>query len=413
VPDADAASTVERDDAPRRLAVRVTNSALRYARSGHPWIYSDSVNSVKPEGRTGDLAVIFDNDRQFAAIGLYDADSPLRIRVLHAGRPMTIDAAWFGARIDKALDRRRSIVEGGRTDGYRCIHGENDGLPGLVVDRYASTIVIKLDTAAWLPHLDVIVALLQERLDPDYIVLRASRTVSDDAVGASVIGGRRSHEQFFEPVLFQEQGLMFEAYVLSGQKTGHFLDQRDNRRKVGALAKGADVLDVFCATGGFTVHAAAGGARSVHSVDLSPQAIDIVAANLGHNRHMPSVKNCKTRSSVGDAFEVMDQLRGETHGVVVVDPPSFAHKQADVDRAMRAYIKLTSLAVPLVRPGGVLVQSSCSSRVTVEEFEDSVLGAIRRSGRLVKAIERTGHPIDHPIGFDEGAYLKTLFVTLG
>jgi 23S rRNA (cytosine1962-C5)-methyltransferase len=128
---------------------------------------------------------------------------------------------------------------------------------------------------------------------------------------------------------------------------------------------------------------------------------------------MPSVKNCKTRSSVGDAFEVMDQLRGETHGVVVVDPPSFAHKQADVDRAMRAYIKLTSLAVPLVRPGGVLVQSSCSSRVSVEEFEDSVLGAIRRSGRLVKAIERTGHPIDHPIGFDEGAYLKTLFVTLG
>jgi 23S rRNA (cytosine1962-C5)-methyltransferase len=169
---------------------------------------------------------------------------------------------------------------------------------------------------------------------------------------------------------------------------------------------------VFSCTGGFSVHAAAGGARSVHSVDLSPQAIATVAANLAHNAHIPSVRDCVARSTVGDAFQVMEQLRGERYGVVVVDPPSFAHKQADVDRALRAYTKLTSTAVPLVAPGGVLVQSSCSSRIDAEQFEHIVLGMVGRTGRSIRAVERTGHAADHPIGFPEGAYLKTVFITL-
>jgi 23S rRNA (cytosine1962-C5)-methyltransferase len=409
-------------DAPRRLAIRVTKDALRHVRHGHPWIYGDSVESVKPAGTTGDLAVVFDPDNRFAAIGLYDAGSPLRVRVLHAGKPATIDAAWFATRIDAALARRAALAADRRTDGYRCIHGENDGLPGLVVDRYAATLVVKLDTAAWIPHLATIVPLLEERLLPEHIVLRASRTVAGDALrrvpgavpagDALVIGGSRAGEPFSEPVLFHEYGLTFEAHVLTGQKTGHFLDQRENRRRVSQLAKGADVLDVFSCTGGFSVHAAAGGARRVHSVDLSPQAIETIAANFAHNAHIPSVRECVTRSTVGDAFQVMEQLRGEQYGVVVVDPPSFAHKQADVDRALRAYTKLTSSAVPLVGAGGVLVQSSCSSRVDAEQFEHIVLGMVERTGRRIRGVERTGHPVDHPIGFAEGAYLKTVYVTL-
>lgn len=418
--------------APRRLAVRVTKDALRHVRHGHPWIYGDSVESVKPAGTTGDLAVVFDPDNRFAAIGLYDAGSPLRVRVLHAGKPATIDAAWFATRIDAALARRAALAADRRTDGYRCIHGENDGLPGLVVDRYAATLVVKLDTAAWIPHLATVVPLLEERLEPEYVILRASRTVADDALrrvpGAApaqpanpwassageglVIGGNRRDEPFEEPVLFHEYGLTFEAHVLSGQKTGHFLDQRENRRRVSQLAKDADVLDVFSCTGGFSVHAAAGGARSVHSVDLSPQAIATAAANLAHNAHIPSVRDCTARSTVGDAFQVMEQLSGEQYGVVVVDPPSFAHKQADVDRALRAYTKLTSSAVPLVGRGGVLVQSSCSSRIDAEQFEHIVLSMVGRTGRAIRGVERTGHAADHPIGFTEGAYLKTVYVTL-
>jgi 23S rRNA (cytosine1962-C5)-methyltransferase len=418
-----AAPTEQQTDAPRRLAVRVSKDALRHVRHGHPWVYGDSVESVKPAGTTGDLAIVFDDDNRFAAVGLYDSGSPLRVRILHAGKPATIDAAWFATRIDAALDRRAGLAADQRTDGYRCIHGENDGLPGLVVDRYAATLVVKLDTAAWLPHLGTIVPLLEERLLPDHIVLRASRTVSADALrrvpgavpagDALVIGGSRASEPFAEPVLFHEYGLTFEAHVLSGQKTGHFLDQRENRRRVSQLAKDADVLDVFSCTGGFSVHAAAGGARSVHSVDLSAQAIETVAANLAHNNHIPSVRHCVKRSTVGDAFQVMEQIRGEHfYGVVVVDPPSFAHKQVDVDRALRAYTKLTSSAVPLVDHGGVLVQSSCSSRVDVEQFENTVLAMVERTGRSIRGVERTGHPVDHPIGFAEGAYLKTVFITL-
>lgn len=396
----------------KRVAVRVSKGALRSVRAGHPWIYADAITSMKPAGATGDLAVVFDDGNRFAAIGLYDADSAIGIRVLHAGRPATIDVAWFGQRLDEALDRRRSLADDPGTTGYRCVHGENDGLPGLVVDRYASTLVVKLDTAAWLPHLPTIVALLEQRLAPDHVVLRASRTVAGDSLGATVVGGGRATEPLAEPVLFTEHGLTFEAHVLTGQKTGHFLDQRDNRRRVGELSRGVDVLDVFCCTGGFSVHAAAGGARSVHSVDLSPGAIATVAANLAHNAERRAVRDCRTTSEVGDAFRVMEQLHGRRFGVVVVDPPSFAHKQADVDRAIRAYTKLTSTALPLVARGGVLVQSSCSSRVDQHAFEATVLGMVRRSGRTVRTIERTAHAVDHPIGFPEGAYLKTMFVHL-
>jgi 23S rRNA (cytosine1962-C5)-methyltransferase len=202
---------------------------------------------------------------------------------------------------------------------------------------------------------------------------------------------------------FQENGLRFGADVLTGQKTGWFLDQRENRRKVAELAEGRSVLDVFCAHGGFSAHALAGGATSVHAVDISPQAIAVT------RRHAP-----EARTSTGDAFEVMgdEVARHRRYGVVIVDPPSFARRAADRERAVRAYRRLTSLAVALVEPGGWLVQSSCSSHVPAADFSVAVMSELSAARRRIVRSFETGHALDHPIGFPEGAYLKTVFAQL-
>lgn len=394
------------------MAIRVTKDAQRQIRGGHPWVFASSIVSVSHDAPVGDLAVVFDDDRQFLAIGLFDPDSPLRMRVLHHGRPRPIDEAFWVERIDAALERRADLAKFDETTAYRCIHGENDALPGLVLDRYDTTYVLKLDTSAWIAHLAAIVPVIVERTRAERVVLRLSRAQRDNAelvglVDGDILFGNAAPER----VRFQENGLSFDADVVRGQKTGHFLDQRDNRARVRDLAHGARVLDMFCCTGGFTVHAAAGGAKTVRSVDASPHAIAAIKRNLAYNDSVASVRHCETRSDVGDAFAVMRGLyaAGERFDLIVVDPPSFASKQADVDSAIAAYRKLTELAVTLTRPGGVLVQSSCSSRVPAATFFDEVVSAARRADRPLDEIERTGHAIDHPIGFAQGEYLKTLF----
>lgn len=409
--------------ASRRLAVRVTKDAERQIRGGHPWVFESSVTSVRGDGAPGDLAVVFDAKRSFVAIGLYDPTSPIRIRVLHQGAPQTIDDHWWADRIQAALDRRAPLAASDATTGYRCVHGENDGLPGLVLDRYDSTYVVRLDTPALVPHLGTVLDVVRSRLDPAAVVLRLGRQVQqalrrgvgvlfhgdfDDELhdGVTVLGDAPT-----QPVLFRENGLTFEADVVRGQKTGHFLDQRDNRARVRALAHDADVLDLFCCTGGFTVHAAAGGAQSVHSVDLSPHAIESVRRNLQHNSRLTPVRDCRHTATVGDAFETMQRLArdGSDFDLVVVDPPSFASKNVDVGPGLAAYRRLTELALQLLRPGGVLVQSSCSSRITAAQFHDAVESTARDSGVELDVFDRTDHPIDHPIGFAHGAYLKTTF----
>jgi 23S rRNA (cytosine1962-C5)-methyltransferase len=396
----------------RRLAVRVTPDALRHVRAGHPWVFADSITSLSHEGAAGDLAVLFDRDRAFAAIGLYDPTSPIRVKVLHHGQPVPVDATWWRKVLTDALAERSVFTDAPDADqlAYRVVNGENDGLPGLVVDRYAGVLVLKLYTPAWFPHLAAIVPLLTDLTGAADVVLRLARNVaagetfgwSDGDVILGALDG---------PVRFVEHGLSFDADVRHGQKTGHFLDQRANRARVGTLAKGRDVLDVFASTGGFTVHAAAGGARSVHAVDLSAPTLAAAEHNVAINRELPAVAACRVSTEVGDAFAVMAALRRarRRYGVVVVDPPSFAQRQGDVPGALRAYGRLTRLAVDLVRPDGVLVQASCSSRVTSEEFYAAVNAAAADAGRPLREIARTGHDIDHPVRFAEGAYLKAGF----
>jgi 23S rRNA (cytosine1962-C5)-methyltransferase len=378
-------------------------------RGGHPWVFDRALTSVNHDGAPGDLAVVFDDRRRFAAIGLYDPTSPIRVRVLHHGDPVAIDADWWYARVAAAMDRRATLAASDRTTGYRVVHGENDGFPGLVVDRYGATFVVKAYTPAWLPHIGAVVDALGSLAGPERIVLRLSRAVRSAAPafdGVALTGRLPT-----EPVRFREEGLAFEADVVRGQKTGHFLDQRDNRVRVGRRADGARVLDVFACTGGFSVHAAAGGATEVVSVDQSAPALETARRNMAHNEGSALVRTCRHDIVVGDAFTVMADLarRGRQFDLVVVDPPSFASRQAKVPAALHAYGRLTGLAVALVAPGGVLVQASCSSRVTPEDFAASVERGARVAGRPLSVFDRTGHPIDHPIGFPEGAYLKAVF----
>ena len=396
----------------RRLAVRVTRDALRQIRGGSPWLYDGSIESISHEGEAGDLAVVFDHDRKFAAIGLYDPTSPIRVKILHQGSPRQIDDGFWRERLSAAAERRSGLAHDPETNAYRLVHGENDALAGLVVDRYAGTLVVKLYTPAWFAHLRPLLDALPAIQRHDRVVLRLGRSVAagetfgladgDVIVGAPVDG----------PVTFVERGLTMEADVVAGQKTGHFLDQRDNRALVRGMAAGLDVLDVFSSTGGFALSAAAGGASSVHLVDQSAPALATAERNIAHNRHLGEVRRCAVHTTVGDAFETLTTLaeRDEQFDLVIVDPPSFASNQAAVDRALAAYARLTRLALAVTRRGGTLVQASCSSRVTTDDFVTAVLGAAGSARREVHLTRRTEHAVDHPIGFEFGAYLKTVYL---
>ena len=399
--------------ADKRLAVRVTPDALRHVRSGHPWIFDESITSVSHDGDVGDVAVVFDSDRRFAAIGLWDPTGPIAVRVLHAGRPAPLDDAFWEGRVRDALALRRPLVdaEPGPAPAYRLLNGENDGMPGLVVDRYDTTLVVKLYSPVWFPHLTTVLAALERVIAPTSVVLRLARNVAEgetfglddgDVVAGAIVDG---------PVPFTEGGLRFDADVRHGQKTGHFLDQRHNRLRVGRLASGRDVLDVFASTGGFSVHAAAGGATSVHSVDQSAPTLAAAERNMALNADRAEVAACRHTVEVGDAFDVMVRLAraGADYDIVVVDPPSFAQNQSSVDTAVRAYTRLTHLGLRLVRPGGIFVQASCSSRVPADLFYATVLDAADAAERELRQLVRTGHDVDHPVTFPEGAYLKAGF----
>ena len=398
----------------RRLAVRVTPDALRQIRGGSPWLYDGSIVSVSHEGAAGDLAVVFDDDRKFAAIGLWDPSSPIRMKVLHRGSPTQIDRAFWRTVLTTAFDRRAALADDDETTAYRLVHGENDGLPGLVVDRYDQTLVVKLYTSAWFPHLRDVLDTLVDLLAPVRIVLRLSRSVAHGETyglsdGDTVVGPPPTG-----PVLFRERDLTMEADVVHGQKTGHFLDQRDNRTLVRSMAEGASVLDVFASTGGFSVAAAAGGAASVHMIDQSAPALATAKKNIAHNERLGQVRRCAVHATVGDAFQVLTELakRSERFDIVILDPPSFASNQAAVPRALAAYARLTRLGLAVVKPGGTLIQASCSSRVSTDEFVSTVLSAAASAGADVHETRRTGHAVDHPIGFEYGGYLKAVYLSV-
>ena len=399
----------------RNLAIRVSNQAEGKIRQHHPWIFDNSITSISHPGKPGDLAIIFDKKHKFLAIGLWDPFSPIRIRLLHYQQPVNIDQNWFTSKITSSIAKRSSIDKISTT-GYRLIHGENDGLPGLVVDRYDKILVIKIYSLAWAPHLEKIITSLQEIISYKSIVLRLSRKIESEMkerfqlMDGLILDG----DEFPTPVLFKENKLIFEANPVLGHKTGFYLDQRENRAKVMQLANRKDVLNVFSYNGGFSVYAAAGGAKSVTSVDINPFAIESAIRNFHHNFYDDEILKEIHKTVVEDAFTYLDRSakEGKYFGMVILDPPMFAQNANQVPQAIKNYKKLTRLALNLIEPKGILVQASCSSRISSSVFFEAVFNEISKTGRTAVDVIRTSHPIDHPIGFPEGEYLKCLFTTI-
>jgi 23S rRNA (cytosine1962-C5)-methyltransferase len=393
------------------LRLRITAAAESAIRSGHPWIFAESIRQQNRAGELGELAVIFDRQDQFLAIGLFDPESPLRVRVLHAGKPQMIDLDWWRANLQESILRRDGLFDA-NTTGYRLVHGESDGWPGLVLDRYGTTLVLKLYTAAWLPRLQEMARLIAEMIDQERLVLRLSRNIQSITReqfhyrdGAILQGSPLA-----EPVVFQESGLRFEADVLHGQKTGFFLDQRENRRNVERLAPGRDVLNVFSFSGGFSLYAARGGARSVTDLDISAHALASARRNFELNQHELPTAFFRHETVRAEAFEWLAAGAERMFDLIVLDPPSLARKQSERIKALQAYRRLIEPALKRLRKNGVLVAASCSAHIATAEFFDIVRRSALRSKRTHQELKTTGHPPDHPATFQEAEYLKCIYL---
>lgn len=390
---------------PQRLAVKLAPAAEKSVKQGHPWVFSNSIQKLNKEGKAGDIAILFDQrfNKPFA-IGLYDPDSPIRIKVVHNNGPAQIDAAFFEEKLDMAFDKRRKLISE-ETNAYRLVFGENDGLPGLILDIYNKIGVLKLYSAIWFPYLDFLLPKMAELSGVDGIVLRLSRNVQKANPAyeeGKVLWGELENPE----VIFKEYGVLFKTDVLQGHKTGFFLDHRENRHEIGKMAKGKTVLDVFSYAGGFSIHALAGGAKEVTSLDFSKQALELASENARLNN-----SSGKHITLAGDAFVLLEELRneGKRYDIVIIDPPSFAKSQQERTVALKKYAELAELGVHLTKKGGVLLLASCSSRIEKEEFMQLHKEVFHRMNLRYKVLKTTEHAIDHPIGFPEGAYLKSAY----
>jgi 23S rRNA (cytosine1962-C5)-methyltransferase len=402
-------SSPESVPTPPRLRLRITAAAEGYVRAGHPWVYESSVREQNRDAEAGELAVIYDRRDRFLAIGLFDPQSPLRVRVLHVGTPATLDDAWWAAHLDKSLDLRTPLF-GPDTDGYRLINGESDGWPGLVLDRYGSVLVLKLYTAAWFPHLERVLGLLAERFPDFAVVLRLSRNIQERARAAGLADGQVMQGNLPQAsVVFSETGILFEADVVRGQKTGFFLDQRENRRRVESLARGRRVLNAFSFSGGFSLYAARGGATDVFSVDLSAHALASAKSNFAMNAGNPRIAAATHETIQADVFEWLAET-DLTFDLIILDPPSLARRETEREGAIRAYGKLAADAIRHLSPGGILVSASCSAHVSADEFWDAVRRAADESGRGWREQRTTRHAPDHHASFTEAEYLKAIYL---
>lgn len=397
--------------APARLRLRVTATAETLLRGGHPWLFAGSVREQNRAGTAGELAVIFDKRDQFLAVGLYDPDSPIRVRILHAGKPVTINEAWWRDNLARALQRRAGMFDE-QTNGHRWINGESDGWPGLVLDRYAGTLVLKLYTLIWLPRLEEILRLIRDALQPGRLVVRLSRNIQSVAREKYQVEDGSGADPENPLVMFRENGLSFEADVLRGQKTGFFLDQRENRRCVETFAQGAAVLNAFSFSGGFSLYAARGGAKSVTDLDISAHALESAKRNFGLNQHDSAVAACRHETIQTDAFVWLEQNNAAKFNLVILDPPSLAKRETERSGAIQAYAKLAANGLRALKPGGLLVAASCSAHVSADEFFEAVRSAVRRFGRSFTELSTTCHPPDHPATFPEAQYLKCVYLRI-
>ena len=378
----------------------------------HPWIFSGAVDKVQGKPGGGDTVDVQDASKNLLARAAYSPKSQIRARVWTFDPKEEVDALFFRNRIQKALALREALPAAKHANALRLVHGESDGLPGLVVDRYADVLVAQFLSAGVERWRDPILDSLMELSGCAAIYERSDAEVRKlEGLPAKAGFARGNRNAARCPII--EYGLNFRVDVEQGQKTGFFLDQRENRQRVRSLAAGREVLDGFCYTGGFSVAALAGGAARVTAIESSAAALEVAKENLAAN----PLDASKVEFLQADVFAQLRKLRDKNakFGLIVLDPPKFAPTAAQVKKAARAYKDINLWALKLLAPGGLLATFSCSGGVSAELFQSIVAGAALDAGADAKIIERFGAAADHPIAleFPEGEYLKGLLVLKG
>jgi 23S rRNA (cytosine1962-C5)-methyltransferase len=379
----------------------------RSIRHGNPWIFSGAVASVTGSPGPGDIVVAVSHDGEALALGFFNDRSDIRFRMLSKRVDAPVDVSFWAHRIRSAADQRRRTVPPG-TNAWRLINAEGDGLPGLIVDRYGEDLVIAIATAGIEKHRGAILDQLQRICNPKRIYERSDgsarqREGLEDRVGP-VVGGLPA-----APLMITENHLRFEVDIIAGQKTGFFLDQRDNRQLMGELSRDASVLNCFSYTGGFSVYCVRGGAQKVLSVETSVSANDMARRNLTLNGFSPDAHPVIQ----ADVFQYLRKT-DDSFDLVILDPPSFAKTGKDVVRASRGYKDINLQAMRRLREGGLLATFSCSNYIDGELFEKIVLGAARDAVRTAQLLARLGAGADHPVllAHREGLYLKGLLLRM-
>lgn len=381
----------------------------------HPWIFEGSIAHIEGRIRPGDTVTIVADDGRRLARAAWSPKSQIRARVWTFDAEENIDDAFFKRRVQQAVERRKTLPALRGQQGLRLLHGESDGLPGVIADQYGDTVVVQLNSAGADKWRKAIVAALvratgcvrvYERSDSDVRKLEGLESTVGWVHGEAPGAGEAA-------LSIEEYGVRYGVDVVGGHKTGYYLDQRENRRLTREFAAGRAVLNCFCYTGGFSLQALAGGAASVVSIDSSGPAIEGARRNLALN---PQLDASRAEWLEDDVFEALRRFRteGRKFDLIVLDPPKFAPSAAHADRAARAYKDINLFGFRLLNPGGLLMTYSCSGGIGQELFQKIVAGAASDAGVDARIIQRLSAAADHPIGlaFPEGEYLKGLVLQI-
>lgn len=370
----------------------------------HPWVFSGAIGNAEGKPEEGDLVEVYAADGSFLGAGHCQVGS-IAVRLLTFER-QKMDYNFWKTKIENAWNARKALglTDNGETNVFRLVHAEGDGMPGLIVDFYNGTAVMQMHTVGMYLVKDLISKALQEVLgDKLKAVYDKSEKSLPFKAGVEATDGYLFGDKASSEVL--ENGLRFEVDWLEGQKTGFFIDQRENRHLVQQYAAGRDVLNMFCYTGGFSFYAMKGGARLVHSVDSSAKAIELTNRNVELNFQ----RDPRHEAFAADAFEFMRDIKNK-YDLIILDPPAFAKHRDALHQALQAYKRINTRAFEQIRSGGILFTFSCSQVVSKEKFREAVFSAAAISGRNVRILHQLTQPADHPVNIyhPEGEYLKGL-----
>ena len=371
----------------------------------HPWVFSGAIARVEGEPEEGEVVDVYTSKKEFIACGHFQIGS-IAVRVL-SFRQEPIDHAFWVRRLQVAKDLRCAlgVLGNPQNNTYRLVHGEGDNLPGLIIDVYDHTAVMQAHSAGM--HLDrMAVAEALEEVMGDVIQHIYYKSETTLPFKADLLATENGFLKGGSPEnVAMENGLKFHVDWLKGQKTGFFVDQRENRALLERYAKGRNVLNMFCYTGGFSFYAMRGGANLVHSVDSAAKAIDLTNENVSLN--FPG--DTRHQAFAEDAFKFLDRM-GDQYDLIILDPPAFAKHRDALRNALRGYTKLNAKAFEKIRPGGILFTFSCSQVVNKQDFRNAVFTAAAQSGRSVRILHQLTQPGDHPVNIyhPEGEYLKGL-----